>query len=106
MREKEIEERLRKAVKQAGGKAYKFISPGNAGVPDRLVVMPGGRIGFVELKAPGRSPTPLQRARMRELESLGCCVRILDGPGKIPEAIAAICRPGVGLHLGKQEGEA
>lgn len=42
MREKEIEEKFREAVKRAGGKAYKFVSPGNDGVPDRLVVMPGG----------------------------------------------------------------
>lgn len=94
MREKEIEEKLRKAVKQAGGKAYKFTSPGIAGVPDRLVVMPGGHIGFVEVKAPGKKPTLLQQARMRELEELGCRVRVLDDPGKIAETIDAIGRAG------------
>lgn len=90
MREKEIEEKFRIAVKRAGGKAYKFTSPGNGGVPDRLVVMPGGRIGFVEVKAPGKRPTSLQDMRMRELAGLGCTVLVLDSPEGIQGAIAAI----------------
>ncbi|MCI9047944.1 MAG: VRR-NUC domain-containing protein [Hungatella sp.] len=92
MREKEIEEKFRDAVKKAGGKAYKFVSPGNGGVPDRLAILPGGRIGFVELKAPGRKPTALQRVRIRELEDLGCQVMVLDDIGKIPETVEAIRR--------------
>lgn len=92
MREKEIEEKLREAVKRAGGKAYKFVSPGNDGVPDRLVILPGGRIGFVEVKAPGKQPTPLQRVRIRELKALGCRVRVLDDPADIPEILEAILR--------------
>ena len=74
MREKEIEVCLREQVKSLGGKAYKFVSPGNTGVPDRLVCLPGGRIAFVELKAPGRKPTDLQQIKQRELEQLGCRV--------------------------------
>lgn len=70
-REKAIEDYLRLRVKHLGGRAYKFSSPGNAGVPDRLVVLPGGRIAFVELKAPGRKPTVKQNQKMRELEGLG-----------------------------------
>ena len=50
MKESEIEGRLRDGVKRLGGKAFKFVSPGNAGVPDRLVVLPGGKIIFAELK--------------------------------------------------------
>lgn len=69
--EKSIEDYLRLRAKNMGGKAYKFSSPGNAGVPDRLVALPGGKIAFVELKAPGKKPTPLQRKKMRELEELG-----------------------------------
>ena len=73
--EKSIEGYLRRQVEHMGGQAYKFSSPGNAGVPDRLVVLPGGRIAFVELKAPGRKPTPLQQNKMRELKHLGAtCV--------------------------------
>ena len=90
MREKEIEEKFRDAVKRAGGKAYKFVSPGNDGVPDRLVILPEGRIGFVEVKAPGRKPTALQKARIHELESLGCQVLVLDDAGMIPGVLGAI----------------
>lgn len=56
MREKSIEEKLVAAVKVQGGVCWKFTSPGTAGVPDRIVLMPFGRIGFVEVKTPGESP--------------------------------------------------
>jgi len=65
--EKQIETRLRLRVKEAGGKALKFVSPGYNGVPDRLIFMPGGRIYLVELKAPGKKPTPLQLKRKKNL---------------------------------------
>lgn len=74
MNEKVIEAYLRDKVKAKGGKAYKFVSPGNDGVPDRLVCLPGGRIAFVELKAPGKTSTPLQQRRQRELRELGFTV--------------------------------
>ncbi len=54
MKESELERRFCRLVEQAGGKAYKFVSPGNSGVPDRIVVLPGGRIGFVELNIDAR----------------------------------------------------
>ena len=76
--EKQIEQYLVKRVKEMGGKAYKFVSPGNAGVPDRLVCLPGGRIVFVELKAPGKKPTPLQLVKHRELQNLGFKVLVID----------------------------
>lgn len=78
MRERDIEEYLRNQVKKAGGKAYKFVSPGNDGVPDRLVLFPGGRVYFVELKAPGKKPRPLQIKQMRDIASFGCNVRVID----------------------------
>lgn len=78
MRERDIEEYLRNQVKKAGGKAYKFVSPGNDGVPDRLVLFPGGRVYFVELKAPGKKPRPLQIKQMRDIAALGCDVRVID----------------------------
>lgn len=78
MLEKELEKKFCGRVKAAGGKAYKFVSPGNDGVPDRLVVLPGGRIGFVELKQKGRKPAPLQQKRLQELRELGCCAAVLD----------------------------
>ena len=78
MREKDIEEYLRKEVKKAGGKDYKFESPGNDGVPDRIVVFPKNKIFFVELKAPGKQPRPLQVKQMRDLEAFGCKVGVID----------------------------
>lgn len=78
MREKDIEEYLRKEVKKAGGKAYKFESPGNDGVPDRIVVFPGNVIWFVELKAPGKKPRPLQVKQMRDLSNFDCNVLVID----------------------------
>ena len=78
MREKDIEQYLVTRVKVAGGKAYKWISPGNAGVPDRIVFLPRGRIVFVELKATGKTPSPLQLSKHRELSKLGHIVYVLD----------------------------
>lgn len=94
MLEKKLEEKFRVAVSKAGGKAYKFTSPGNDGVPDRLVVLPGGYIGFVELKQKGKKPTPLQNKRIRELRNLGCSVHVLDDPADIEAVIDSIAREG------------
>lgn len=55
MREKTIEQHLVKAVKNSGGIAPKLVSPGFDGMPDRLVLLPGGKIGFVEVKARARN---------------------------------------------------
>ncbi|MGN0241919.1 MAG: VRR-NUC domain-containing protein [Candidatus Weimeria sp.] len=78
MREKEIETALVRAVKARGGLAIKFVSPGLNGVPDRLVLMPGGRIAFIELKAPGMKMRPLQVRRAQQLEALGFRVYCID----------------------------
>lgn len=83
MREKIIEQHLVKAVKNSGGIAPKLVSPGFDGMPDRLVLLPGGKIGFVELKAPGKEPRPLQVARHGLLRRLGFKVYILDAPEQI-----------------------
>lgn len=78
MTEKQIETRLRDRVKQAGGKALKFVSPGYNGVPDRLIFMPGGRIYLVELKTPGKKLTPLQQKRKQEFKQLGFRYYVID----------------------------
>lgn len=83
MREKTIEGKLVKAVKIMGGLAPKFVSPGLDGVPDRLVLLPGGKIAFIELKAPGKELRPLQVRRKRQLESLGFSVYCIDRPEQI-----------------------
>lgn len=87
MREKDIEQALRKAVKESGGICPKFVSPGMDGVPDRLVLLPGGRAVFVETKAPGRKMRPLQIKRKAQLESLGFSVYCIDGIEQIGEMI-------------------
>ena len=78
MREKVLEQKLVKAVRNAGGSAPKFLSPGLDGMPDRLVLLPAGMMGFVEVKAPGEKPRPLQLARHRMLRRLGFKVFVLD----------------------------
>ena len=63
--------------------AVKFVSPGLDGMPDRLALLPGGRMAFVEVKAPGKKPRPLQEARHRMLRRLGFKVYVLDDEGQI-----------------------
>lgn len=85
MRERYIEQQLVKAVKKRGGICAKWVSPGLDGVPDRIVLLPEGHVGFVELKAPGERPRPLQIARMEQMKRLGykcfVCdrVELIDG---------------------------
>ena len=78
MRESEIEKALTAKVKARAGMALKFISPGMSGVPDRIVLMPGGVIAFVELKAPGKKMRPLQIKRKKQIEALGFKVYCID----------------------------
>ena len=84
MREKQIEQKLVTAVKTVGGVCPKLVSPGTDGMPDRMVLLPGCRIGFVEVKAPGEKPRPLQTHRHRQLRALGFPVFVLDDPERIP----------------------
>ena len=83
MSEKDIERKFVLTVKKEGGIAPKFVSPGFAGMPDRLVLIPDGHIAFVELKAPGKKPRPLQLARHRLLRLLGFRVYVIDGAEQI-----------------------
>lgn len=83
MKEKTIEHDLVMEAKRVGGLALKFVSPGFAGVPDRMVLLQGGKMGFVEVKAPGKHPRPLQEARHRLLRRLGFKVYVLDGVEQI-----------------------
>ena len=78
MREKKIEQQLVKEVKDIGGIALKIASPGFDGMPDRLILLPGRKIAFVEVKAPGKTLRPLQEKRKRQLEALGFLVFCLD----------------------------
>ena len=78
MQEKDVEQSLVKQVKMAGGQALKFVSPGHNGVPDRLILLPHGKVAFAEMKAPGKKMRPRQLKRKRELEALGFYVYCID----------------------------
>ena len=90
MREKETERKLVRAVKRMGGICPKFVSPGMDGMPDRMILLPGGKIGFVEVKAPGRKPRILQVRRHRQLRNLGFPVFVLDDPEQILDIIGEV----------------
>jgi hypothetical protein len=90
MDEKYIEQAFRKAVRDSGGIALKFVSPGFSGVPDRLVLMPHGRMAFVEVKAPGEKPRALQLSRHRLLRQLGFKAFVLDNTSDIPKIIEEV----------------
>ncbi len=83
MREKIIEQKLVTAVKKHGGICPKFTSPGFDGMPDRLVLLPIGKFAFVEVKAPGEKPRPLQQARHGVLQKLGYRVYVLEDMNQI-----------------------
>lgn len=87
MRERDIEAYLRDRVKAVGGWAPKWVSPGNSGVPDRIVFLPGGRIVFVELKATGEKPRPLQLVQHKRLRELGQDVRVIDSREQVDDLI-------------------
>ena len=83
MREKTIEQKLKTDAKKRGGLALKFVSPNFDGMPDRIILFPGGHIGFNEVKAPGKKPRPLQRARLKLLMKLGFKAYVLDDISQI-----------------------
>lgn len=90
IKESTIENAFRKEVKKRGGLALKFTSQSMNGVPDRLVLMLGGRAAFVELKAPGKTMRPLQIKRREQLEALGFPVFCVDNTEQINPVIDAI----------------
>ncbi len=83
MREKQIEQKLVLAVKTRGGICPKLVCPGMDGMPDRIVLIPSGRMAFVEVKAPCKKPRPLQLSRHRLLRRLGFRVYVLDDPAMV-----------------------
>lgn len=87
MTEKEIENYLVRKIKNKKGIAYKFTSPGNSGVPDRLCLLPNGKIFFVELKSPGKKPRALQVNQITKIMSLGQRVYVVDSKEKVDEVL-------------------
>ncbi len=90
MLERDLERKLTLEVKRLGGMCLKWVCPGNRGVPDRIVLLPGGRAFFIELKRPGRSKTdPLQEYWARMLRLMGFEARIVRGTEELEEAVKA-----------------
>ncbi len=87
MNENYIEKTFTNSVKKMGGLALKFVSPSMAGVPDRIVLLPGGRIFFAELKRPGEKARPRQRAVHRIFDQLGFKVYVIDSPESSAEVL-------------------
>lgn len=90
--EREIERHLVDTVRASGGRAYKWVSPGSVGVPDRLVILPGGRICAVECKAPGKTPTTHQARAIADLRGLGLNVLVVDNCEEIDRLFGATKR--------------
>lgn len=91
MRERRIEKYLIDKVESFKGEAFKFTSS-KRGVPDRIVLLPGGKMFFAEVKAPGKKPTPLQDKRIRDLKSLGFQAEIIDSRSKVDKILKAVMK--------------
>ena len=92
MRESDVERYLRKQVEANGGKCWKWVSPGRRGVPDRIVIMPGGVVAFVELKAPGKTERADQVHVQKMLRDLGCRIySSVDSEEKVDKAVRYLC---------------
>lgn len=88
MRERSLESSLVRKAKLAGGVALKWVSPGTVGVPDRIVFLPGGRVVFVEMKAPGKWLTPIQEHVATKLSALGAEVRCISSVEELNEFLS------------------
>ena len=93
MREKQIEQQLVAAVRKRHGLCPKWVSPGLDGVPDRIILLPGGRVAFAELKAPGKTLRTQQRYRKAQLERLGFRVYVIDSKEQIGGVLDEISAP-------------
>lgn len=85
MLEREVEARLVSGVKKLGGIAYKFVSPGNAGVPDRVVILPDGRVIFVEMKTASGRLSALQQRQIARIAKAGGQVRVVYGKSGVDD---------------------
>lgn len=102
MLEKDIEKVLVAKVRKLGGRAYKWVSPGNDGVPDRIVILPGMRPVFVELKAENGRLSTLQKVQIRRLLDMGQEVRVLRGIREV-EQFLEDCDRGLKLRQFEKE---
>lgn len=102
MLEKDIEAKLVRGVRALGGECYKFVSPGTAGVPDRVAVFPGGAVVFVELKTDTGRLSPLQERQINKLRKIGASAVVLHGAKEVAEFLEYRRLLKMGLVSGKQ----
>lgn len=90
--EKQIENYLKKKITEAGGLCLKWVSPGTAGAPDRIIIMPKDHIYFIELKAEDRKNnlSAVQKVFMRKLVSLGCNTRVISSYDEVNQFIEEV----------------
>lgn len=108
MLEKNIERYLTTEIKKKAGVSYKFVSPGNSGVPDRIVILPGGRLIFVELKTDTGRLSTLQKVQIRKLRNLGQEVVVVYGLSGVKELLILLDSesPALPYELKRKESDA
>ena len=102
MREAELESILVTEIRKAGGRTYKWVSPGNSGVPDRIVLLPAGKIIFIELKADTGKLSAQQKIQINRIQSLGQDVRVVKGIRGLVDFFYAIDQGAVAAKLMKR----
>lgn len=90
MRESTIEKRLVRGVEERGGLCYKFVSPGNKGVPDRIVITPDGQTHYVELKSQTGRLSPMQRFQRDELKARNVTVHVLNSVDRVEDFLREV----------------
>ena len=83
MNEKLLEKKLVKGIKERKGFCLKFIPTYANGFPDRIIIMPGNRVYFVELKTTGKHLGPLQVVWCERLLRMGCVWFLIDDEDKL-----------------------
>lgn len=91
MRESAVERRLTEMLRKRGALCLKFVSPGNPGVPDRIVLLPGGRVIFTELKVQDGRTGALQERQIARMRGLGADVRVLKGVEQVRGFVEEVC---------------
>ena len=90
MKESQIEARLVRMVRERGGLCYKFVSPNNPGVPDRIIITPDGRTVYVELKTEIGRLANIQQWQISEMRKRGTDVRVAKGLPAVKALVAEL----------------
>lgn len=102
MKESELESILVSEIRKAGGRTYKWVSPGNSGVPDRIVFLPGGKVIFVELKTDSGKVSAQQKIQINRIQSLGQDVRVVRGIRGLIDFFYAVDQGAIAAKLRKR----